>query len=161
MKIVLDGWKLGLRFSACHFIVDHEKCGRLHGHTYALNIEIEGERSEKFGFVVDFIELKKMVREMIEEVDHRVLIPGENEKVRIERREREVEVSVLDKRYVFPTSDVVILPIQSLSAEDLAGYFLKRVRERLSGYGNLSFIEVGVDEGVGQGVRVKEGFDDA
>ncbi|MGB9372190.1 MAG: 6-carboxytetrahydropterin synthase, partial [Halobacteriota archaeon] len=36
MWIELDGWQAKLRFSACHFIPDHPKCGRLHGHTYAM-----------------------------------------------------------------------------------------------------------------------------
>ncbi|NOZ77285.1 MAG: 6-pyruvoyl tetrahydropterin synthase family protein [Euryarchaeota archaeon] len=155
MKIVLDGWRLGLRFSACHLIVEHEKCGRLHGHTYTLNVLIEGDRDEKYGFVVDFIEVKALIRSLMEEVDHRVLMPGLNENVRIEERDGEVEVMVLDKRYVFPSSDVVFLPIRSLSAEDLAGYFLQRIREGLSRYKNIHAIEVGVDEGAGQGVRVR------
>jgi 6-pyruvoyltetrahydropterin/6-carboxytetrahydropterin synthase len=155
MKIVLDGWRLGLRFSACHFIVEHEKCGRLHGHTYALNVEIEGERSQEYGFVVDFIELKGLIRALMDEVDHRVLIPEQNEKIRIEKREEEVEISVLDKRYVLPLSDVAFLPVETLSAEDLAGYFLQRIKEELSRYRNITSIEVGVDEGAGQGVRVR------
>ncbi|MEA3295469.1 MAG: 6-carboxytetrahydropterin synthase [Euryarchaeota archaeon] len=36
-----------LRFSACHFIPDHPKCGKLYDHTYAINVRIEGKQVEE------------------------------------------------------------------------------------------------------------------
>ena len=30
-------------FDSAHFLPNHPKCGRIHGHTYKVEIEVEGE----------------------------------------------------------------------------------------------------------------------
>ncbi|HHH77810.1 MAG TPA: 6-pyruvoyl tetrahydropterin synthase family protein, partial [Thermoplasmatales archaeon] len=35
MKVKVDGWRSHIVFSSAHFIPDYERCGRLHGHSYA------------------------------------------------------------------------------------------------------------------------------
>ena len=52
-----------------HFLPGHPKCGALHGHTYKIEIAIEGE--PKSGMVMDFADLKQAVREVLLEYDHR------------------------------------------------------------------------------------------
>jgi len=54
---------------AAHHLPGHEKCGRLHGHTYQIDITIEGDH--KGGMVLDFADLKKAVREVLSKYDHR------------------------------------------------------------------------------------------
>ncbi len=63
--------KLGITeyIDCAHFLPDHSKCGRLHGHTYTIDLIIQGEN--KTGMIVDFGELKKTVREILAEYDHR------------------------------------------------------------------------------------------
>lgn len=63
--------KLGITeyIDCAHYLPGHEKCGRLHGHTYTVDVIIEGEK--KGGMVVDFADLKKEVREALGEYDHR------------------------------------------------------------------------------------------
>ena len=51
--ISIDGWKANIRFSSAHVIPEYEKCGRLHGHTYAVHVKIYGETDEK-GIIIDF-----------------------------------------------------------------------------------------------------------
>ncbi|RLF45038.1 MAG: 6-pyruvoyl tetrahydropterin synthase family protein, partial [Thermoplasmata archaeon] len=46
MQIRIDGWKSNLTFSSAHFLVDYSKCSRIHGHTYAVHVMIEGEVKE-------------------------------------------------------------------------------------------------------------------
>ena len=48
------------------------KCGRLHGHTYQAEIEIEGEISTS-GWVMDFADLDDLARPIVAELDHRHL----------------------------------------------------------------------------------------
>lgn len=60
------------KFSAAHSIPGHEKCGRLHGHNFRVEVEIEGEVKEN-GMVMDFYDLKKHLREVLSEFDHRIL----------------------------------------------------------------------------------------
>jgi 6-pyruvoyltetrahydropterin/6-carboxytetrahydropterin synthase len=55
-----------------HLLPGHEKCGRLHGHTYKIELVVEGETREG-GMVVDFAELRLRARAVLEEFDHRNL----------------------------------------------------------------------------------------
>ncbi|AAM02032.1 TPA: 6-pyruvoyl tetrahydropterin synthase family protein [Methanopyrus kandleri] len=158
-RVYLDGRELGLRFSACHVIPGHGKCGRLHGHTYHVSVELLGERTEPHGFVYDFDELKSTVRELIKPLDHRVLLPTESELFEIEESGNEITVRLSDgKRYVFPREDVVLIPTRSLSAEDLAEYLADELERRLAG-DNLKELRVRVDEGWGQGAEVVRRLD--
>ncbi len=140
-----------LRFSAAHFITFMGKCERLHGHNYALSVELAGELTED-GYVFDFVELKGILRRICDSLDHRFLIPLGNEYLRVEESEKEWEVRFGDRRYVFPAQDVLPLPVDNITAERLAEYVCDQLAERLGeqGVANLSSIMVGVEEAPGQ-----------
>lgn len=65
--------KLGITeyIDCAHYLPSHEKCGRLHGHTYTIDVIIEGEK--KGGMIVDFADLKGTVKNILAEYDHRSL----------------------------------------------------------------------------------------
>ena len=148
-KIVVE--KGNLRFSATHFITFMGKCERLHGHNYALSVELAGELTED-GYVFDFVELKSILRGVCDSLDHRFLIPLGNEHLRVKESEKEWEVRFGDRRYVFPAQDVLPLPVDNITAERLAEYVCDRVLERLGEQEvtNLSSITVGIEEAPGQ-----------
>ena len=150
MMIKLDGWKENLRFSACHFIPHHEKCGRLHGHSYAVHLEIGGELNEE-EVVLDFSLVKCHLREILSHLDHRVIIPATNRDIDVTVGDGSVELDLSGKRYVFPSQDVAILQISSSSAEMLAAYIAEELAKLLKEFKNLNYINLGVDEGPGQG----------
>ena len=52
-----------------HHLPGHPKCGSLHGHTYQVDVSVEGDH--KGGMVIDFSDLKKAVREVLKEFDHK------------------------------------------------------------------------------------------
>jgi 6-pyruvoyltetrahydropterin/6-carboxytetrahydropterin synthase len=52
-----------------HFLPAHPKCGQIHGHTYKVEVIIEGEKSG--GMVVDFNDLKAQTRAVLQRYDHR------------------------------------------------------------------------------------------
>lgn len=58
-------------FDAAHNLVNyHGKCERLHGHTYRLRVVVEGTPDSE-GMIIDFIELKAIVKEKIlSRLDH-------------------------------------------------------------------------------------------
>ena len=61
-------------FSAAHFLQDyHGKCERLHGHNYKVFAHAKGSRLDPGGMLLDFSELKKALRSVCEELDHRNL----------------------------------------------------------------------------------------
>lgn len=151
MFVELDGWMSRLRFSACHFTPGHPKCGRLHGHTYAVNVRVEGEQRGEF--IVDFGELKPIIMDICDLLDHKVLLAGRDDRIQVVEKGSGVEVVVIEdgKRYVFPREDVVVLPILSVSAEDLCQFVTSKLAALLSEHKNISSISVRVDEGIGQG----------
>jgi len=66
----------GLAFDAASFTMgENPKCSNLHGHTYTVDVEVEGEIDERTGMVLDFSTLKRLVRQVISEYDHVVLVP--------------------------------------------------------------------------------------
>jgi 6-pyruvoyltetrahydropterin/6-carboxytetrahydropterin synthase len=49
------------------------QCGRLHGHNYVVEVELESMNPDSLGFVVDFGELGEFKRWLDAEFDHRHL----------------------------------------------------------------------------------------
>lgn len=52
-----------------HLLAGHAKCGQLHGHTYRVEVTVEGELEN--GMVLDFAELKLQIRSVLDRYDHR------------------------------------------------------------------------------------------
>jgi 6-pyruvoyltetrahydropterin/6-carboxytetrahydropterin synthase len=142
-----------LVFAAGHFITYGEQCENLHGHNYRVRVELEGELDDN-AYVFDFVTLKRIMRRLVDELDHRMLLPLENRMLEV--REDEAEVTVLfhhrNKRYVFPREDVVLLPIPNTTAEMLARHLTARLKQEISGMGaeNLSAVTMMVEETFGQ-----------
>jgi len=156
--IYIDGWKLNIRFSSAHIIPDYEKCGQLHGHTYAVHAKVVGEPDEK-GIIMDFSLLKDILNEAVKDLDHKVLIPEKSSFISIEKKGNNIKLVFLKKHYVLPLEDCIFLPIDSTSAENLARYVLGRVLEKISPLKQVESIEIGVDEGFGQGARITKTFE--
>jgi 6-pyruvoyltetrahydropterin/6-carboxytetrahydropterin synthase len=62
-------------FEACHHLPDYDgACARNHGHTYKMDVEVEGEIDKTSGMVLDFSILKRMVKNLIvDKFDHQDL----------------------------------------------------------------------------------------
>jgi 6-pyruvoyltetrahydropterin/6-carboxytetrahydropterin synthase len=152
MKIVINGIHANLRFSAAHMIPEHESCGCIHGHSYIVDVQVEGERSGKFGFVADFKEVKGIVRDISSTLDHKVLIPLQNNLITFKSTEGTVEFVIQGKEYKLPEEDCLLLDLKSTSAEDLAEYFADKVFDKLKEKGaKISSVEICINEGIGQG----------
>jgi len=144
-KVKVEG--SNLRFSAAHFITFGGKCERLHGHNYAVLVEIEGILNED-KLVFDFTVLKQLTREVCHRLNHRFLLPMQNPHLKLSEHPDSWEVRFGEKRYVFPRADVVELPIDNSTAERLAEYVCGELRIGLAAYdtSNLYTITVGIEE---------------
>jgi len=151
--IEIDGWKSNIRFSSAHIIPEYEKCGRLHGHTYAVHLKIFGKTDDK-GIIMDFSLVKEQLKKIINKLDHRVLIPNNSSVVKIEKTKDSIKINSLGKEYVFPICDCALLAIESTSAENLASFILKEIIDNVSFPDRIESVEIGVDEGYGQGARI-------
>jgi 6-pyruvoyltetrahydropterin/6-carboxytetrahydropterin synthase len=157
MRLEIDGWSAGLKFSACHFIPGHDKCGRLHGHTYAVHVRLEGEKN-KAGYIADFYDLKRVIKKIIEVLDHRVLIPKRHPDVKLDVNKRSVRMQVGAKKYLFPAEDVLLLDLAAVTAEHLSEYILEKAAPAIARMGKVHELQIGLYEGVGQGAWAAKTF---
>ena len=149
----IDGRYSNIKFSACHFIAGHSRCGKLHGHVYVVQLIIYGEKDSS-GMIMDFIDLKQALRKVAEQFDHRVLLPGRSKRVILDVNDEEVEARIDGKRYIFPREDVLILDIGESSAEEITEVMLESILELIDLPKNVKRIEVGVEEERGQSAWV-------
>jgi 6-pyruvoyltetrahydropterin/6-carboxytetrahydropterin synthase len=143
-----------LVFSSAHFITFRgHQCETLHGHNYRVGVTVEGSVDNECLFVVDFSILKKTVRKLVDEIDHKVLLPQKNPKLAFRDAGKHTQVDYFGEHtYTFPTVDCAMMPIENTTAEMIAQYFAQRTREELLGMGiaNLTAIEMEVEESFGQ-----------
>lgn len=109
----------GIEFSAAHFISEGEQCERLHGHNYRLAVRIAGEVDTR-GMVVDFRLVKKELRQLCEDWDHRVLLPARSPRIKVASKGDQTSVITSNGTYSFPTKDIKVLNISETTAEELA-----------------------------------------
>lgn len=64
------------KFDAAHWLPSVEcthKCSQMHGHTYSVEIHVENSLDPKFGWVLDFNDLRRIAEPLIDQLDHKVL----------------------------------------------------------------------------------------
>ena len=109
-------------FSAAHFLTGEG----LHGHNFSVEVKVYGDLNKEF-MVMDFADLKNVLDNICEELDHRVLVSKSDVK---SESARSIEVQN-GSRYVFPRSDAVMLPVESVTTESLAKYIHFRLKEKI------------------------------
>ncbi|MCS7231626.1 MAG: 6-carboxytetrahydropterin synthase QueD [Elusimicrobiota bacterium] len=61
-------------FSSAHYLKMYKgKCENLHGHNWKVGVFVESESLDNLGMVIDFTKLKKILNEVLEKLDHKVL----------------------------------------------------------------------------------------
>jgi 6-pyruvoyltetrahydropterin/6-carboxytetrahydropterin synthase len=90
-------------FAAGHALREYKgKCENVHGHNYRVQVTVEGEQLNRIGLLVDFVEVKRAVREVVEFFDHQFI------------------------------NDLDPFTVLNPSAENMAKYFYDEVTRRLS-----------------------------
>ncbi|MCK5303687.1 MAG: 6-carboxytetrahydropterin synthase [Candidatus Heimdallarchaeota archaeon] len=132
MKLRISGDKLTI--ACAHMLSKHDKCARVHGHNYQIEVEIEGELNEN-NMIIDFSLFKESVGEILKELDHKTLLPENSKDFDIKTNEKEVVVTTCDdKRYRFPREDVILLPIEATTAELMSIYFHNLIKKQFPGF---------------------------
>ena len=61
-------------FSSGHYLRNYKgKCENPHGHNYKVRITLRGEKLDPAGLLLDFKDLKHVMRPVIERIDHQML----------------------------------------------------------------------------------------
>lgn len=149
-----------LVFASAHFITFRgHQCESLHGHNYRVGVAVEGTLDSESFFVLDFSVLKQIARGLVDEIDHKVLLPALNPKLGYREEGNRLAVDYFgEPTYVFPTGDCAMLPIENSTAELLAQYLGTRLRDELArgGYAHLTRLELEVEENYGQSATYRE-----
>lgn len=109
MKIAKEfRWEMG------HRLPFHAgKCKNLHGHSYKMLLEFEGDTDEN-GMVMDYYDVKKLVNPIIEELDHSFFVCKSDAEL----------IEALTKL----NSKMTVAGFHS-TAENLCKYFLDRIKK--------------------------------
>lgn len=146
-------YKQYFNFASSHFLIfDDGSREPLHGHNY--RVLIKGEAGQlKADMVFDFLDIKPIVREVCDSLDHKLLLPQDNPHLEIHSDESNYNVKTpCGSSFSFPKQDVLILPISNTSAERLAIYINSEVRRLTMERFQYKFatFEVEVEETPGQ-----------
>jgi len=143
-----------LVFASAHFITfSGHRCETLHGHNYRASVVVEGALDPESWYVFDFVTLKRIMRKLCDEIDHKVLLATENPHLQIAEQGDSVTVAYDGApRYVFPKRDCALLPVPNTTVEMLAELLTDRLQTELAkeGAAGLRAIEMEVEENFGQ-----------
>ena len=70
MKIALTK---KIDFEAAHWLPkfpEGHKCRRLHGHSFKVDVVVEGECDPEMGYLMDFGDIKKVTNPLVDQLDH-------------------------------------------------------------------------------------------
>lgn len=146
-------YKEYFNFASAHFLVFENGAREpLHGHNYRVRVSVQAKKLEK-DMVVDFLDIKPIVRDLCDTLDHKFLLPEKNNYITINKTETNVEFKTPDGAfYSIPLKDTLILPIENISSERLAEYISKQLQIEIKNElcFNFSSLEVEVEESPGQ-----------
>ncbi|QCI22268.1 6-carboxytetrahydropterin synthase QueD [Buchnera aphidicola] len=68
-------------FEAAHYlpyVSKGHKCGRLHGHSFSVRLELKGTVKKETGWIIDYSDIKLKFKPIYDQLDHNFLnkIPG-------------------------------------------------------------------------------------
>ncbi len=104
-------------FSAAHYLKNYEgPCENLHGHNWKVELLVEGSQLNNLDILIDFKILKSILKETLDELDHKLL------------------------------NEIPYFKNVNPSSERLAEYIFKKIKDKLSQYSNIKVKEVTVYE---------------
>lgn len=154
-------FKENFKFSAAHFLIfDHLRAERLHGHNYGVSLDLSfdlydaaqdrrGPDKTGLGYSIDFADIKKVLKELLDEWDEHVLLPGLHPEVKTEIQGPGLHVHFRERFYVFPVDEVLVLPITNTSVEQLSLLLARKLKARLT-HPEIQRIAISVEETKGQ-----------
>lgn len=153
-------YKEYFNFASSHFLIFADGAREeLHGHNYQVRVGVTGELGAG-DLVLDFCQLKPIVRRFCAALDHRTLLPAHNDRVQLRDDEDGAHLQVAFRRvdggtdrFLFPKRDVVVLPIKNTSTERLAEHLAGQIVAAIAVEApdaRLSRFEIEVEESSGQ-----------
>ncbi len=149
-----------LMFAAGHFdSYEGDKVEPLHGHNYRLGVTLEGPVEEN-AYVYNFVTLKRIMKRLVDELDHRMLLPSRSQLIVVEPpTDGGVIVRTPGRWYRFPEQDVVVLDLPNTTVEMIARHLCGRLRAELAARddaAHITAVELALEESFGQTAFYRE-----
>jgi 6-pyruvoyltetrahydropterin/6-carboxytetrahydropterin synthase len=155
----IDVSRDNLMFAAGHFAsYDDDQVEPLHGHNYRLGVTIEGP-TEQNAYVFNFVTLKRIMKRLVDELDHHMLLPRTNPLIEVAPEDDGVIVRTQGRWYRFPQEDVVVLDLPNTTVEMIARHLCERLRQELAAREDathITAIEIALEESFGQTAHYRE-----
>lgn len=108
------------KFEAAHRLLGHPKCGRLHGHSYRVEVELQMQELPKSGpdagMVTDYAELGTIKDYLDDLLDHRYIVSKEL-------------ILADDCYYLVNPEEAIVLDIPRSTAEYMARYLFQQFKD--------------------------------
>lgn len=146
-------YKQYFNFACAHFMIFQDGTREpLHGHNYRVQLKAHAPKLEG-DMVFDFLDIKPLVRQLCDSLDHKLLLQGECPQLKIHDEEPNWRLEMPDQTMMMiPKQDVLILPILNTSVERLAIYLAHELDHLVQEKFNFQFssLELEVEESPGQ-----------
>ena len=104
-------WEMG------HRLPFHSgKCKNIHGHTYKMRVEIEGDLNEN-GMVMDYYDVSEIISPVVDELDHSFMVKDTDKDI----------IDFLEKL----DSKKVVVPFET-TAENITLFMLGKIKEKIT-----------------------------
>ncbi|MBL4674141.1 MAG: 6-carboxytetrahydropterin synthase [Arenicella sp.] len=118
-----------LHFSAAHFtIFSATNRERLHGHNWRVAVEITGEIGDD-GLCFDYAIYKQILRQLCAKYDEYTLIAEQSPYLKITEDSEFYYIEHDGRTQPLLKTDTILMPVQNITIEALANYFLLQMTE--------------------------------
>ncbi len=152
-------YKQYFNFASSHFLIFEDGTREpLHGHNYRVMVQGEAPKLTA-DMVFDFLDIKPIVREVCDSLDHRLLLPKENKLLEVYDEDLYWKIIPPDeKMMIIPKEDIIFLPLENTSAERLAIYLCSEIKRIVFEKYKFKFtcLEIEVEETPGQSAVYRE-----
>ncbi|MFU8814529.1 MAG: 6-pyruvoyl trahydropterin synthase family protein [Pseudomonadales bacterium] len=140
-----------LHFNAAHFtLFSATEREDLHGHTFYVTATVDSPVGDD-GLAFDYNLLKSRLKTLCDHLDEKVLLPERSPYLTLEQADGYLVARFAGERIPFLPRDVLTLPVRNITVEELAPWFLQRLRAEPAIAGlQISRLLVRVSSGPGQ-----------
>ena len=128
---------------------------KLHGHNYQVwcAVRFNLVQLQSTGLTIDFGVLKDIMQKLVDQWDEHLLLPTQNPYLYIQPlNQSSIEVRFSDRYYVFPRNEVILLPVNNTSVENLSVLLAEQLACELKSF-RPNAVMIQINETPGQGAR--------
>jgi 6-pyruvoyltetrahydropterin/6-carboxytetrahydropterin synthase len=123
----IELFKEEMKFSAGHFtIFSATKRENMHGHNYQVSVALIAQVVE-LGLAFDYRFYKDKIKVLCRQLNGFFLLPAHSKFLKVEEKENEVHAIFNEEKLSFLKRDVLVLPLNNITVEELSRWFLSQL----------------------------------